>query len=558
MLRSLHISNFAIIKDIEMELGDGVTVFTGETGSGKSILVDALSLLAGKRGSTDLIRSGEDFFCVEGIFSINKSIVSLLSEFEVNDDNEDIIISRKMNKSGKSTCTVNGFFCSVKKLEEIGKKLFRFHEQYDNTDLLNSDFCKRIIDNFSVEIKSAWNEYSKIYSDWKTTKSKIEKLNKEEQEYQRKLDVLLWETQQIEDARICLEEDSKIAQKLSILQNYERIQDGLQTVSNILSEENGIQDKLSVAEKEISRISKYDKDLDSTASELESIKFSIEEIINNIGNHLSLLDFSENELDELNQRDEVLKNLMRKFGPSLEDVLNYYEKALKKIDEIQKMFFDKESLLELLKKQNDVLSEKSKILYKLREKEGKKFCDLLVNSLKDMSIKAASMELRMIPSQEPTAIGVASMEFYFSANEGEPLKPMKDIASGGELSRISLAIEIITSNLWGKNTMIFDEIDTGISGKVAVEVASKLKMLSKNTQVLCITHLPQTASIADAHYRIEKFVENGRTLSVLKKLSHEEHLQDIAFMISGSDSSKSALDSAKEIEKVIKNSERRV
>jgi len=182
----------------------------------------------------------------------------------------------------------------------------------------------------------------------------------------------------------------------------------------------------------------------------------------------------------------------------------------------------------------------------------------LVNSLKDMSIKAASMELRMIPSQETTAIGVDSMEFYFSANEGEPLKPMKDIASGGELSRISLAIEIITSNLWGKNTMIFDEIDTGISGKVAVEVASKLKMLSKNTQVLCITHLPQTASIADAHYRIEKFVENGRTLSVLKKLSHEEHLQDIAFMISGSDSSKSALDSAKEIEKVIKNSERRV
>lgn len=556
MLRSLHISNFAIIKDIEIEFGKGVTIFTGETGAGKSILVDALSILAGKRAKVELIRTGENFFCIEGIFSIDESLISLFSDFDVTSEEDDVVISRRMNKSGKSTCTINGFFCSVKKLEEIGRKLFRFHEQYDNTDLLTSDFCRKLVDSLNPQIRLAFQEYTNIYLEWKDIKNKIELLNNREQEYQRRLDVLLWESSQIKDANICIEEDEKLEKRLEILQNAERIKTGLQNALNILVEENGVQDKLAYAEKELFNISKYGEDLSNISSSIEEIGFSIEDIVSVISNQINSCDFSDEELDELNRRDEMLKSLMRKFGPKLKDVVLYYEKSMKEIDEIQKMIFNKETFEEELKAKRILLDEKSQNLFKLRSKSSTKFCDLLSKSLKEMSIKSAKIEIKIIPSKEPTITGVESMEIYFSANEGESLKPMRYVASGGELSRISLAIETITSSLWKNNTMIFDEIDMGISGKVAVEVASKLKALSENVQILCITHLPQTASIADEHYNIQKIVKDGRTVSVLKKLNHDEHLQNIAFMISGTDSSKSALDSAKEIEKVIKNDER--
>lgn len=551
MLRSLHVLNFAIIKEISIEFGKGVTVFTGETGSGKSILVDALSILAGKRAKTEWIRDGEDFFCVEGIFSINESLMTLFSDFDIN-QGEEVIISRKMNRSGKSTCTINGFFCSVKKLEDIGKKLFRFHEQYDNTDLLTADFCRRLVDNLSDEIRFAVNEYDKLYSEWNLTKSKFDDLINKEQEYQRKLDVLMWETRQISDAQIFIEEDKNIEQKLQILQNGERIKNGLQETFSLITAENGVQDKLAISEKNIVNASKYDESLSDILADFESIRFSVEDVVSRIYDYLNSIDFSDAELDALIRRDEILKNLMRKFGPTLEDVIEYYNNSIKEIDEIKSMFFNKDELECKLIEQEKILGEKAEKLFKLREQEGNKFCKLLVEYLSEMSIKAATMQIKMVPSETPTVHAVESMELYFSANKGEPLKPMRLVASGGELSRISLAIEIITSKFWHDCTMIFDEIDMGISGEIALQVAGKLKKLSESSQVVCITHLPQTASIADEHYKISKIVKDGRTLSFLKRLNHQEHLQNIAFMISGTVSSKSALDSAKEIERIVK------
>lgn len=552
MLQSLHIVNFAIIEDTVIEFGPGVTVFTGETGAGKSILIDALAVLTGRRARTDLIRTGTDFFKVEGVFYVDEDTVKELKEEGLEGEGNQIILSRKLNRSGRGLCTINGNFCTVKQLQKLGKKLVRLHEQNDNMELLSIPFCERMVDSGTEEAAKAFASYRESYGQWKKLKDALEDYEERKQERQRRLDILEWELNQISSAALQEGEDEEVEKKLQVLQNHEKIIRALHNALDTITADGGPQDAMAEADKELSTASRYDESLSPVLESVRSASFALEDAVSSMEDYLSSSDFSEEDLAALQDRNEIIQEMKRKYGPQLSDVLAYEKKAREEYDSLKEIIYDNAALRKNYEDLTEVLMKKADILGKAREKSSELILKKVVASLKDMGMENARMKLHLVPQKTPLPNGAAEMEFYFSANLGEPLRSMKDTASGGEISRIALSIEMVISNLLSRETLIFDEIDVGISGRVGLQVARKIAYLSKSIQVLCITHLPQTACAADSHYKIVKTVSHGRTATKAVLLDPEEHLRDIALMISGSDSSESALKSAVEMKKKVK------
>lgn len=553
MLQSLHIVNFAIIEDTVIDFSDGATVFTGETGAGKSIIVDALAVLTGRRARTDLIRTGADFFQVEGVFGGDSEIKAILEEMGIEVPGMQIVISRKLNRSGRGICMINGHFCTVKQLELIGKTLVRLHEQNDTLELLSSAYCERMIDSAEPGLIGLYDRYKKLYLEWKQTQSFLDDFDKKRQENERRVDILDWEVAQITDAEIYPGEDEDIEKRLSVLQNYEKIIHSLQSALSDVVKDNGAQDQLAAAIKNISSASRYDERIGRVEESLKSALFALEDSIGNMESYVSESDFSEEELAELQSRSETLLNLKRKFGSTLEEVILYKEKAEKESSRLKNMVYENEEM----KKKSHFLSLEIKRtaedLNHQRISAGESITGKMEKLLHDMGIENARMQLHLVPSNAPTPTGADEMELYFSANIGEPLRSMKDTASGGELSRIALAVEILIAQTLKKQTLVFDEIDVGISGKVGLQIARKIKGLAKMVQVIVITHLPQTASIANNHYKIEKIVEQGHTSSKAVYLNPTEHIANIAQMISGTNGSESAMRSAWEMQKLLED-----
>ena len=552
MLQSLHIVNFAIIEDTVIDLTGGVTIFTGETGAGKSILIDALAVLTGRRAKTDLIRTGADAFKVEGVFYGDEEIADALKDMGFECDGYQVILSRKLNRSGRGLCTINGDFCTVKQLQQVGKMLVRLHEQNDNMELLSIPFCERMVDSGTPEVVEAYRSYRESYKEWKRLKDALEDYENRKQERERRLDLLEWELEQISSAGLQMGEDEEIEKKLSVLQNHERIFRAVHSALDSLTADGGPQDAVGEAAQEISSVSRYDDTLDSFVESLNTAAYALEDAISGLDSYISDTDFSEEELTELQDRDEVIREMKRKYGPELSDVLSYAAKAKEEYESLKEVIYDNETLQKNYAKLSKTLMTKAEALNEERRISSKQILVKVVDTLKDMGMENARMELHLLPADVPTPTGAAEMEFYFSANPGEPLRSMKDTASGGEISRIALAIEMVISHLLKQQTLIFDEIDVGISGKVGLQVAKKIALLSHTIQVLCITHLPQTACAADRHYKIVKYISDGRTATKAVLLGEKEHLENIAQMISGTEDSKSALESAVEMRKMVR------
>lgn len=552
MLQSLHIINFAIIEDTVIDFDQGVTVFTGETGAGKSILIDALAMLTGRRASTELIRTGADFFKVEGVFYADSSIIDELKEEGIDTDNGQIVISRRLNRSGRGLCTINGSFCTVRQLQKLGKKLVRLHEQNDNMELLSIPFCERMVDSGTKAAADAYSSYRESYKEWKKLKDALDDYKERKQERERRLDILEWELNQISSAGLQEGEDEEVEKKLQVLQNHERIFRSIHNALDTMTADGGPQDAIAEADKEMSQAARYDESLNPILESLRSASFGLEDAISSMEDYISNSDFSEEELSSLQERNEVIMELKRKYGPSLEDVLKYEKKAREEYDSLKEIIYDNDTIRKNYEELTGLLMKKAEVLNEEREKSSEVILKKVTASLRDMGMENARMKLHLLPAKEPVPNGAAEMEFYFSANMGEPLRSMKDTASGGEISRIALSIEMVISRMLRQQTLIFDEIDVGISGKVGLQVARKIALLSRSIQVLCITHLPQTACAADRHYKIVKSVSHGRTATRAVLLNEKEHLSDIALMISGSDSSASALESAVEMKKKVK------
>ncbi|MDU7052499.1 MAG: DNA repair protein RecN [Dialister sp.] len=551
MLQTLHIINFAIIEDTIIDLSRGATVFTGETGAGKSILIDALAILTGRRAKTNLIRTGTDFFQVEGIFYGDNEMCELLNEMGFESVNREIILSRRLNRNGRGICKINGNFCTVKQLELIGRKLVRLHEQNDTFELLSSEYCEKIIDQSSEQLREIKKVYNEMFQNWKNTKKILDDFDAKKQEKERRIDILEWELKQIHDADIRDGEDDEIESRLIVLQNHEKIMNAIHEALKSFTEDFGAQDRLAVATKQILSISRYDEKINEIGESVNSALYMIEDVVEKLETYLSDTDFSEEELAQLQSRSETLSDLKRKFGPSLSDVITYKDRAEEEYKNLKDLIDENSHLKQKLQDIHIRLMEKAKELNQLRLQYGQNLINQMVSVLHELGMEHASMALHLVPSESPSSSGKDEMEIYFSANAGEPLRSMREVASGGEVSRIALAVEIVTSHLLKQQTLVFDEIDVGISGKVGVQVARKIKELSESLQILVITHLPQTACVADRHYKIDKIVSNGYTSSKAILLTKKEHIHAIAQMISGTEQSVRAVEAALEMKKVI-------
>lgn len=551
MLQTLHIINFAIIEDTIIDLSRGATVFTGETGAGKSILIDALAILTGRRAKTNLIRTGTDFFQVEGIFYGDNEMCELLNEMGFESVNREIILSRRLNRNGRGICKINGNFCTVKQLELIGRKLVRLHEQNDTFELLSSEYCEKIIDQSSEQLREIKKVYNEMFQNWKNTKKILDDFDAKKQEKERRIDILEWELKQIHDADIRDGEDDEIESRLIVLQNHEKIMNAIHEALKSFTEDFGAQDRLAVATKQILSISRYDEKINEIGESVNSALYMIEDVVEKLETYLSDTDFSEEELAQLQSRSETLSDLKRKFGPSLSDVITYKDRAEEEYKNLKDLIYENSHLKQKLQDIHIRLMEKAKELNQLRLQYGQNLINQMVSVLHELGMEHASMALHLVPSESPSSSGKDEMEIYFSANAGEPLRSMREVASGGEVSRIALAVEIVTSHLLKQQTLVFDEIDVGISGKVGVQVARKIKELSESLQILVITHLPQTACVADRHYKIDKIVSNGYTSSKAILLTKKEHIHAIAQMISGTEQSVRAVEAALEMKKVI-------
>lgn len=553
MLQSLHIVNFAIVEDTWIEFGPGATVFTGETGSGKSILMDALAILLGRRASVDLVRRDKSFFRVEGIFSFDPSFAPLLEEMGIDAEEEDIVISRRMNRNGRGICTINGVTCTVKQLEKLGSRLVRLHEQNDNAELLSPQFCRFLVDHSDRTLLDAWKAYRSTYDEWKAVKDSLESFQQQKQAHERRLDILKWEIHQIEQAQIQgPDEDENVRNRLTVLENHEKICMDAYQAADALSGETGVQNRLAEALEHVARLGRYDSSFSEMETQLRDALYAIEDAIATLGSYAESTEFSEEELADLQNRDNTLTQLKNKYGPSLPDVLAYLDKAQKEYDDLYDMMYDNGHVQERYQELTKQVQEEARSLNALRREKGSALCQAITEALHDMNMDHAVLALHLEEAEEPVSSGAAVMEFYFSANPGEPLRPMRATASGGELSRISLGIEDIMAHLFSCQTLVFDEIDTGISGGTALRVARKIRHLSQSVQILCVTHMPQTASMADTHYRIQKTVSDDNTITKAVRLTEEEQIMDVAWMISGHyPPNESAIQSARELRKAV-------
>lgn len=540
MLKELHIKNVAVIDEVRIEFGNGFNVLTGETGAGKSILIDSINMALGSRANHDLIRFGCDFALVDMCFETNSpSLIEALSDIGVEVEEDLITISRKLSADGKSVCRINGGIVPAATVREIAPYLLDIHGQSDNQSLLSPKNHLKYLDEYG-ELKPDLEAYTNEYKKMKALLKEINSLNIDEEEKNRRFDMLNFQINEIRAAKLKVGEDDHLIEERERLCNMENIIQGAGTAYAALygGEEGTAFDFLKSAQRALSDICRFDKKISDSFDRLESIIAETEDIASDIGGCLSKTDFSMAELDQIEERLDLISNLKRKYGNTIEDILAFEKSAQADAAAIEKS----DERLELLKAEYSEQSAKVAVLAEnlsqMRQAAAKKLeaqitqelCALDMPKVRfaiDLSVKYDGEEVAY------TSTGKDVAEFLISTNPGEGLKPMAKIASGGELSRIMLAVKSVLSETDSADTMIFDEIDTGVSGRAAQKIAEKISTLSKSRQIFSITHLAQIASMADNHYLIEKSTIGDRTTTAVTTLENDARINELARIIGG-------------------------
>ena len=524
MITNLHIKNIGIIDDIEIDFNTGLNILTGETGAGKSLIIGSLSIISGGRFSKDMIRKGETNSFVE---------VCLYEPQNENSIDGTIIISREINVNGKNMCKINGRMVTVNELKKFMKQIIEIHGQNDSQNLLENKEHIKYLDNFiGEEIEKLKQEYKTYYERRMVIKKELDENYGDEKQRQRKLDLLKYQFEEIEDANLIDGEEDELNNKQKIIVNSEKIVKTLREVDMEIGE-NSI-DILSNSIRNLEKIENLDNKYEETSKSLKSIYYELQEISRDISNYKNEVNFDEEEQKEIEERLDLIYSLKRKYGNSIKEIMQYKEEVEKEIYRIEnledytnKLKKEKE---ETEKKLNDIGNEISKI----RKQKGEELSLKINKNLQDLEMKNAKVNIHIDYSEnEFFENGKDKVIFYIKTNVGEDEKELSKIASGGEMSRIMLAIRAVLANTDNTPVLIFDEIDTGISGKAANAVAEKLNAISEKHQVLCISHLPNIAAVADYHYFISKKIINDRTSTSIKKLDEKEIIQEIARISSG-------------------------
>ena len=550
MLSNIKISNIAIIKEAVIDFDNGLNVLSGETGAGKSIIIDAINAILGERTSRELIRTGSNNAEVSAFFeNINEDVKAVLNEFGIeNEEDNSLLISRKISLDGKNLCKVNGSNVTVSMLKKIGQSLINVHGQMDNHNLLNEELHYTYIDAFA-ENYDILEEYSEAYNDYFTLKRRYDNLIVNESEKARKIDLLTYQIKEIEDADIKTGEWEELEKRRKILQNAEQLISLVNNAVEIINGNDnfsGVADMLNTASNSLIKASAYDETLNTVSDTVAEMSYNIVDCASELNSFLYSLDIDPNELDLIEERLDVIQKLSKKYGQTEIEILEYLVKAQKELDDIT--FSDK------FKEQLEIeLDEKYEIMAQAGLKlsaNRKKYGEIFINKVKDelSFLDMASISFKIVQNKKSfDETGADEIYFLISANAGEEPKPLSKIASGGELSRIMLAIKNVLASKDNIQTLIFDEVDTGVSGRAAQKIGIKLKEVSKNRQVLCVTHLAQIACFADNHFLISKSESENKTYTKVESLDTNGRIHELARIIGGIEASQLSLNTAAEM-----------
>jgi len=549
MLTQMSIRNFALIEQMNISFKDGITIFTGETGAGKSILMDAFSILLGERASSEFIRHGKDSFVIDGIFDIanHQSLLDVLESKNIIVEDDQLILSRSFNTSGKSMILANDQPIPLKALKEIGQLLADIHGQYSNQKLLNPDSHHEYLDSYNEVGLKAYQEYKEAYKEYKAAKQALDNLSEHMAERARELDMLRFQIDEIEEAGLQPGEDEAIAEELKRLDSFDHIDKVLGSCYDAFySGRHPLLDTVNAIKVEVNDLVNYDDEVKEISELVNSAYFQLEEAAQSLDRYRDSISYDEERYAYCQDRDSTIYGLKKKYGDTVQDILNYEEKAQQRLEELESEVCEQGQLEELLAEKESIAKKALTKLTTVRQENAIIIAKQLHTELADLGMEKGDIRFYIDSSEDLLPLGAKSIELLFSANKGEQLLPLHKVASGGELARIALAFKSVfrTDN---HKTLVFDEIDVGISGDIALKVAEKILTLSKTNQVFCITHLPQTASIAKQHYHLAKQEHEGRTISTLSQLNDEERLSQIASMMSGKGMSNTALAAAKEL-----------
>ena len=538
MISTLHIKNIGIIDDISIDLNNGFNVLTGETGAGKTLIIDSLSIVCGNRFSKEIIRKGENFCLVE--------LNIYLPQFEQSIDGN-IIVSREVYQNGRNTCKINGRFVTVNELKEFMKKIIDIHGQNDNQTIMAKAEHIKYFDNFvGEEILNERDEYFSLYSRYNEITMKLKENYGDEKEKQRKLDLLKYQLNEIDEANLKVDEELELESERKKFMNAEKIYSNLTEADNILND--NVIDGINVAIRALEKIEDIDNEYKGKLTQLKNIYYDVQELTNDIRNLNNNISFDESKRNEIEERLDLIYDLKRKYGNSISEIIDYKTEVESEICNIENLEEHNNELKEELNIIINKMSKMSKKMHEIRIKNSSILNEKINKELKELEMKNAvfNAKIEYNESLEFNQNGLDDIEFMIKTNVGDEEKSLIKIASGGEISRIMLAIKTVLADTDEVPILIFDEIDTGISGKAAKSVGEKIKIISKKHQVICITHQASIAAKGDYNYFISKNVINERTCTSIKLLNEDEVIEEIARISSG-DITKNALEHAKEM-----------
>lgn len=549
MLKAINIENIAVIEKCNIDFKEGFNCLTGETGAGKSIIIDSINAVTGQRTSKELVRTGCDKAFVSAVFEdISNEVIEKLSEYGIETDDESVILIRSISADGKNLCKINGVTVNVSVLREIGNVLVNIHGQHDNQALLNPDTHCGFVDAFGG-YSDVLSDYHECYSELRAVRKKLKSLTTDENEKLRKIDLLKYQINEIEAANIIVGELESLSERREIVRNSEKLRLSLSMCLNLLSGDDNLPGAETMIAQSLQEFSTISKLLQNNEKLLERFDFAVSEIADITAEIRDLnesLDFDPNELENLEQRIDLIKSLNKKYGGDETAVLVYLDKAKEELESIT----SSDELIEDLEKQSEILEdklvEKGEKLTSVRTNAALQFSDKICEVLQYLEMPNVVFSVDIEPKIY-SADGCDRLEFLISANKGQEPKPLSKIASGGELSRTMLAIKSVMADFDNCDTLIFDEIDSGISGKAADKVGRQLKQLSKLRQVLCVTHLAQIAAASDGHFQILKSTTETNTYTEVLPLEGDTRVREIARIMSGTNMTENLYNSAKEL-----------
>ncbi|MDU7756450.1 MAG: DNA repair protein RecN [Staphylococcus epidermidis] len=551
MLQTLSIKQFAIIDELDINFSDGLTVMSGETGSGKSIIIDAIGQLIGMRASSDYVRHGEKKAIIEGIFDIDESkdAIKILESLAIDVDEDFLLVKREIFSSGKSICRINNQTVTLQDLRKVMQELLDIHGQHETQSLLKQKYHLQLLDDYADnQYSDLLNQYQLSYNQYKNKRKELEELESADQALLQRLDLMKFQLEELTEASLKEGEVDQLESDIKRIQNSEKLNLALNNAHQVLTDENAIPDRLY-------ELSNYLQTINDIVPEkfvrlkedIDQFYYILEDAKHEIYDEMANTEFDEQVLNEYESRMNLLNNLKRKYGKDITELIGYQSKLANEIDKIENYEQSTSQLREEIKTLYNEVIDIGKKLSQERRRVARELRDHIVSEIQNLQMKDANLEISFKPLDEPTIEGIEFVEFLISPNRGEPLKSLNKIASGGELSRIMLALKSIFVKSRGQTAILFDEVDSGVSGQAAQKMAEKMRDIAQYIQVICISHLPQVASMSDHHLLISKASNADRTTTQVKELKDENKIDEIARMISGASVTELTRENAKEM-----------